>query len=109
MRIVLALLAFALLSTLVSGCAVHAPVVPPLAGVYTDIRAPLDVDFEATKVAPKKGVSSSMCILGLVATGDASTEAAAREGGISTIHSADYSYFNVLGVYQRYETIVHGE
>jgi len=50
-----------------------------------------------------------MCILGLVATGDASTEAAAREGGISTIHSADYSYFNVLGVYQRYETIVHGE
>ena len=90
------------------GCVV-APVVPPLAGVYTGIQAPLDVDFKDTKIGLKKGESSSMCILGLVAVGDASTHEAARQGGVKVIQGADYSYTNVLGIYQAYKTIVYGD
>jgi len=67
------------------------------------------VDFKDTKIGLKKGESSSMCILGLVAVGDASTHEAAKNGGVTTIQTADYSYTNVLGIYQEYRTIVYGD
>lgn len=97
-----------LLSLPVTGC-IQAPVVPPLAMIYTSFEAPLDVDFQQTSLGSKVGQSSCMNILGLVATGDASSQAAAEEGGLTTILGADYSYLNVLGIYQRYTTIVYGE
>lgn len=89
------------------GC-LMAPVIPPVAFVYTGINAPLDVDFQDSKVGLKKGESSSMCILGLVALGDASVYQAAKNGGLTTIQTADYSYTNVLGVYQEFRTVVYG-
>ncbi len=89
------------------GC-LMAPVIPPIAAVYTGINAPLDVDFQDSKVGLKKGESSSVCILGLVAVGDASIYEAAKNGGLTTIQTADYSYTNVLGVYQEFRTIVYG-
>lgn len=93
---------------LLSGCLV-APVIPPTGILYTDIKAPLDYDQSASKTGAKTGTSESMSILGLVAMGDASVEAAAKAGNISTATGADYEYFNVLGVYQRYRTVLHGE
>ena len=93
---------------LLSGCLV-APVIPPIGIIYSDIKAPLDYDQSASKTGSKKGVSESMSILGLVAMGDASVEAAAKAGGINTVDGADYEYFNVLGIYQRYRTVLHGE
>ena len=109
MRKLLVVFALASVGIPTAGCAVQAPVVPPIAGLFTDVHAPLDVDFDNTKVALKKGESSSMSILGLVAVGDASSRTAAANGDIKTIESADYRYFNVFGVYQRYTTIVYGE
>jgi hypothetical protein len=84
-------------------------VVPPLGHAYSNVRAPLSINYNPTNVRQKFGKSESVSILGLVATGDASTQAAATNGGISRIDYADYAYYNVLGVFQRYITIVYGE
>src|SRR5262245_52565035 len=89
---------------LLNACLI-APVVPPIGYVYSDLRAPLDVDYQATPAGGKKGVAESMSIAGLVAIGDSSAEAAAQNGGVSTIENADYEFFNVLGVYQVYRTV----
>ena len=48
-------------------------------------------------------------ILGLFAGGDASVEAAVRDGGISEPRHLDYRFFNFLGIYQKFTTIVRGE
>jgi hypothetical protein len=93
---------------LLQGC-LSAPVVPPIGIIYSEFQAPLDIDFNATPVCSKSGQAESMSILGLIATGDASTKAAAANGGLNKIEHADYYYFNVLGVVQRYRTIVYGE
>jgi hypothetical protein len=92
-----------------AGCGVVAPVVPPVASVYTQFRAPLDVDSAQTRIGSKQGESSCISVLGLVAIGDASIHEAAQNGRLSVIHSADYSYMNVLWVFQRYATIVYGD
>ena len=94
---------------LVSGCAYVAPVVPPLGWIYSDISAPIDTDANQTTVAPKVGESESMSILGLVALGDASIRTASANANISKIDHVDYSYFNVLFVYQKFTTRVYGE
>ena len=93
---------------LLTGC-IAAPVIPPLGYVYTNIEAPLDVDYDKTDVTGKKGTAESMSILGLIAIGNASAEEAAANAGIDTIEHADYEFFNVLGVYQRYRTVVYGQ
>jgi len=96
-------------SLLFYGCMV-APVVPPQGLIYTNFKAPLDLDQSQTPVAQKTGQSSVVSILGLVSFGDGSLEAAAKDGGIQTIESVDYQYMNVfLGVYSEYTTIVHGK
>lgn len=108
MRKLALLFAVALVAFSVAGCLV-APVVPPLGMFYTSIEAPLDVDFQQTSLGTKVGQSSCISVLGLVATGDASSQAAAEEGGLTTILGADYNYLNVLGIYQSYTTIVYGD
>lgn len=101
------LLATTLIVSLV-GCIV-APVVPPIGGVFTDIKAPLDVDFNQNAAPSKSGKAMMTSILGAVSWGDCSIKAAAENGGLTTLDSADYQYFNVLGVYQTFTTVVHGK
>lgn len=90
------------------GC-VLAPVVPPPALLYSDFEAPLDVDQEGGPLGAREGRASVTAILGLVSWGDASIAAAAEEGGIGIVRHADYAYRNILGIYQRYTTIVRGD
>lgn len=107
MKRLMALLVLGICVVGLNGC-LRAPLIPPLGQAFSEIKAPLDIDYDNTAVSSRSGVSESFSILGLVALGDASTAEAARVGGISTITSADYEYFNVLGVYQRYRTVVYG-
>ncbi|HKK50342.1 MAG TPA: TRL-like family protein, partial [Myxococcota bacterium] len=100
-----ALLLFALAT---SGC-YSAPIMPPNGVVYTDIEAPLSPVAFGRSIGARKGEASSQSILGLVAWGDASVEAAARDGLITEPKHIDYGYFNVLGVYQSFTTIVRGD
>lgn len=111
MRILIVLLCVGLFCVMMSGCAsfVWAPVIPPTAFVFTQYEAPLDVDFENTPITGKKGESSSICVLGIVAVGNASSRKAAENGNITHIQHADYSMLNVLGVFSKYTTIVYGD
>jgi len=95
-------------ASLTVGC-MRAPVVPPVGQVYNDFTAPLDTNVNNTEMGSKQGESSCYSILGLVSLGDASISTAAKNGKISKVMHADYKYFNILGVYQEYTTVVYGE
>lgn len=78
--------------------------------LFTDVRIPLDTNLEETKLGSKTGESSAQSVLWLVAWGDSGTQAAAREGGISTLLHADQRIFSVLfGLYSRQTTVVYGD
>jgi|SoiMetStandDraft_5_1073268.scaffolds.fasta_scaffold196171_2 hypothetical protein len=99
-------LALASLSLLVStGCAMAAS---PVNGFfYSDVDAPLAVNSDADNT--KKGMASCHSYLGICATGDASIETAAKNGGIKKIHHVDFKSHSVLGIYAEFTTIVYGE
>lgn len=96
---------------MLSGCAGYfsSPVVPPPGWAFTDYAAPQDADLDETSLGNKTGTASSENVLGLVAWGDASVQTAARNGGIDQINQTDYRFFNILGVYSKYTTVVYGE
>ena len=106
MRGVLLLLLAVGLCAGAAGC-YTAPVMPPSGWVYSQVRAPLDTDLARTSLG-KSGEASTTCILGMVATGDCSVQAAAKSAGLTTVNHADYEYYNVLGVYQRFTVRVYG-
>ena len=77
--------------------------------IYTNIQVPLDTDLQETDLGNKRGTSSYQSILGLVAWGDAGTQAAAKDGGITTLKHADKKVFSVLAwLYYSETTIVYG-
>lgn len=57
----------------------------------------------------KVGQASATSILGIVGTGDASIQAAAKKAGITKISHVDESATSVLGIYAKYTTTVYGE
>ena len=91
---------------MISGCVI-APFQPPV-GAVSVVKAPLSTEgnFSASS---KCGVSSSVCILGIVATGDCSIDAAVESAGLNKINHIDYGYLNVLGVFQKTTVYVYGE
>ena len=92
-----------------TSCSYVAPVVPPSGLLFSNIKAPLDVDVNQTKVYDKQGEASSSNVLGLFSFGDCSINTAARNGNIKTIEHADYEHFNILGLYQNFKVVVYGE
>lgn len=78
--------------------------------VYLNATYPLDTNMNRTPAGTKRGEASIHSVLWLVAWGDAGTQAAARNGGISIIHNADDKDLVILGgVYARRTTIVYGD
>ena len=92
-----------------TSCSYVAPVVPPSGFLFQNIKAPLDIDVNQTKVYDKQGEASSSSVLGLFSFGDCSINTAARNGNIKTIEHADYEYFNILWLYQQFKVVVYGE
>jgi len=83
-------------------------VMAPATGfIYTDLKAPFAVTDNTA--SSKVGTGEITSILGIVATGDASVETAAKAAGITKIHHVDYEAFNVLGIYAKYTIMVYGE
>lgn len=79
--------------------------------VYSRITVPLDEDIDNTVLGDKVGRSSYESVLWVAAWGDAGTQAAAEEGGISVIHHADQEILSILFgfLYFRQTTILYGE
>lgn len=89
----------------ISGCA---SVKSPLTGFwYTNVKTPITAtgNSNSTKVGSAQAVS----VLGIVATGDASIEAAAKSSGITKIHHVDAESTSILGFFAKYKIYVYGE
>ncbi|MDD5507183.1 MAG: TRL-like family protein [Bacteroidales bacterium] len=88
-----------------AGCAV---VKTPLTGfIYSDVKAPFAVTSNTG--ADRVGTAEATSILGIVALGDASIDAAAKSAGITKIHHVDEHVTGILGIYARYKVVVYGE
>ncbi len=92
-------------TALMTSCAV---VKSPLVGVwYTDVKSPVAVTGNSNST--KVGSSEATSILGIIATGDASVDAAAKAAGITKIHHVDEHSTSILGLYAKYKVFVYGE
>ena len=80
---------------------------PVLGTIYTDVKYPVAVTSNSN--ATKVGSSKATSILGIIATGDASIDKAAKNAGITKIHHVDAHSTNVLGIFANYEILVYGE
>ena len=80
---------------------------PVMGGIYTDVQYPITATSNYTST--RQGESCAISILGLIAVGDASIEAARRNGGMSTIATVDAHTFSVLGIYASYCVTVRGK
>lgn len=99
-----ALMVAAAAALALNGCAVvKSPVGNAL---FTDVSEPVAATSSAD--ASKFGKSCAQNFLGLVATGDASVEAAKKAGNIGTVSSVDGYGTSVLFLYSRYCTVVKG-
>jgi hypothetical protein len=97
--------ALILIAAFMSSCAFTAA---PVTGfIYTDVKAPLAVT--SNEGSTKVGTAKMQSILGIVATGDASIEAAAKSAGITKIHHVDYEATSVIGVVATFTVVVYGE
>jgi len=85
------------------GCATSYPV-----GVlYTKLTLPVSCESDVKSM--KTGTAECKSILGWVATGDASYEAAMKNGGITKVNHADWDVENILGIIGTYKLTVYGE
>jgi hypothetical protein len=57
----------------------------------------------------KSGESCVMSILGIVALGDGSIDAAKKDGGVTQVASVDHTVFSILGIYGNVCTKVTGQ
>lgn len=84
--------------------------VPLLTGCLVNVKIPLDRDLDKTQMGTKTGESTATGLFWLFYWGDAGTQAAAKQGGITTITHADQRIFVVLwGLYMTDTTIVYGD
>ena len=92
-------------AALLTGCA--SPY--PQGILYTELKLPTAATSNATVAKEKVGISMCTSILSWVATGDASIDAAMKNGGITKIHHVDWDAKNILGLYGEYKCTVYGE
>lgn len=77
---------------------------------YVNIRTPYDTDLNRTELGTKTGTAEAYSLLWLVAWGDASYSAAARNGKITVMNHADQEVVQVLfGLYTRWRIVVYGD
>lgn len=88
---------------LLTGCAAGPS--PVGTGLYTNVKGPIT----ATGIAGnQKGEACAQSFLGVINTGDASIEAARKNGQINSISSVDYQTTGAYPIYGKTCTIVSG-
>lgn len=104
----LALLAVLTASMMMSACAVIPTNMSIFSPVAVDAVSPNQA-FVNNNVKPLKRGESTQTGVVLFSTGDASIEAAMKNGGITKVHHVDYKTTTVLFLYTKQTTIVYGE
>ena len=97
--------AMLVLVAVMSSCAMVSS--PVMGTLYTDVKSPFAVTSNSG--ASKVGSAEATCILGILATGDASITAATKKAGITKIHHIDQHATSILGLFSKYEIFVYGE
>lgn len=96
---------FGLAALMLTGCASARA---PLTGFwFTDVQS--GENATGYQSGSKMGEACATSILGLIATGDASIEAARKAGGITYVISVDNNDYSVLGVFAKHCTIARGK
>lgn len=91
--------------SLLGGCATA---MSPVTGIiYSNVTAPMTATA-APDQPQRVGRASVRSILGIIATGDASINTAARNGGIREIHYVDYESQNFFGILAEFTVVVYG-
>lgn len=93
------------LAFVLGGCANVRGPAPAALAFYA---SPVDAG-PAANAGSKRGEACATNLLGLVATGDASIDAAKRNAGITRVASVEQTASRVLGYYARFCTVVRGE
>lgn len=83
--------------------------IPYRGAAYEGVTLPQAVTSNTIGDNAKVGRSSYISVMGLVAVGDGSINAAAKNAGIKKISHVDEQKTSILGVYTKSETIVYGE
>lgn len=90
-----------------SGCGAF-PLQTPVSGLlFTQVKAPVAVGNSPTY--SKVGRAEAASYLGLIAIGDASIQAAMKQGNITQIHHVDSEAWHLLGIVATYTVIVYGD
>jgi hypothetical protein len=89
------------LALMLAGCATYIP----MGAVYTHGKMGVQAGSGATE---KTGKACMTSIVGIVATGDASIEAAKAAGGVNEVVNMNYEVCNILGIYGKYCLVVTG-
>lgn len=77
---------------------------------YVHTKTPFDDNLDETHLGGKIGTAQAYSVLWLVAWGDASYAAAARNGDITVLRHADQESLSVLfGLFARWRVIVYGD
>jgi len=97
----IALLVIVSASALLAGCATYYPT----GTLYTEGQMGVQANGNPGN---KEGKACMRSILGLVAYGDASVDAAKRNGNIQNVDTIDYDVRNFLGIYGKYCLVVRG-
>jgi len=94
------------------------PVIPPPGLIYSDVKAPLTVNYHGTPVgsAASKSGSKKTKYLWIpipfvplrFGWDEAEVSTIARENGITEIAYADYQIMSILGIYQEFTVQVYG-
>jgi uncharacterized protein YceK len=92
-------------ATALGGCA--SATMPVTGLLYGNVKAPLTATA-STEKPTRVGRASTRSILGIIASGDASIQTAARNGGITEIHHVDYESQNFFGVLAEFTVVVYG-
>lgn len=105
MKRLISLVAIVGLPVVLGGCAMA---VGPVTGVaYTNAKYPWSATG-SPKEATRVGRATVRSFFGAIATGDASIQTAAQNGGITEIHHVDYEAQNVMGVVADFTVVVYG-
>ncbi|MBN2506081.1 MAG: TRL-like protein family [Verrucomicrobia bacterium] len=110
MKKLIAYSSVAALAVFLSGCAMVAPSAQSgtlTGGLYTSVSTPHWVTTNTGST--KSGSASASSILGIVATGDASIQAAAASAGITKIHHVDQKIERILFFWAKYTVTVYGD
>jgi hypothetical protein len=91
---------------LIQGCvAISSPVGQGF--IFTNVKEPVAAGVH--RVGEKVGTSTCVSVLGMVAVGDASIQAAMEKAEITRIHHVDRQLTSVLFFFARQKTMVYGE